>query len=251
MPGKQGNASGHKHAHGGHKHHGHGHGHKHHHHPAKAGAKKLAPKGPTTGPVKATLLSGFLGSGKTSLMRHVLSNRRGIRCAVVVNEISELNLDADILAGTKLIQADEQLVEMPNGCICCTLREDLLNQLTELAASGKYDSVLIESSGIGEPMQVAETFFVEDEQGKVLNDACRLDNCVTVVDVSTFEDYMGRIDNVADIDASARNTGDDRDVAALFVDQLEFANVVLLNKVDLVPAAEREAHVARVTAFVK
>eukprot|EP00672_Neobodo_designis_P025431 CAMPEP_0174836218 /NCGR_PEP_ID=MMETSP1114-20130205/5900_1 /TAXON_ID=312471 /ORGANISM="Neobodo designis, Strain CCAP 1951/1" /LENGTH=500 /DNA_ID=CAMNT_0016070191 /DNA_START=47 /DNA_END=1549 /DNA_ORIENTATION=+ len=204
----------------------------------------------TDAKVKATLLSGFLGAGKTSLMRHVLSNREGVRCAVIVNEISELNLDADILAGTKLIESDDQLVEMANGCICCTLRGDLLDQLLELSSSGKYDCVLIESSGIAEPMQVAETFFVETEQGQ-LQTQCALDNCVTVVDASTFEEYMGRIDTVAAIDAKAKETEDDRDIAALFVDQLEFANVVVLNKIDLIPEANREAKLNQLTAFIR
>jgi G3E family GTPase len=203
-------------------------------------------------PVKATLLSGFLGSGKTSLMRHVLSNREGLRCAVIVNEISELNLDADALAGTKLIQSGEELIEMANGCICCTLREDLLKQLRELSTSGKYDSVLIESSGIAEPMQVAETFFVDSDDGNgQLQHICALDNCVTVVDASTFEEHMGRIDTVAAIDAKAKQTEDDRDIAQLFVDQLEFANVVLLNKIDLIPEAVRTQKLDELKAFIR
>ena len=132
-------------------------------------------------PIPVTLISGFLGSGKTSFLKNVLLNREGIRVAVIVNEITDENIDAYALGGTTLLKQQEQLVELSNGCICCTLRGDLLKQLREIAASGNFDYVLIESSGISEPMQVAQTFFTDLKDGLgPLNDVARLDTCVTI-----------------------------------------------------------------------
>jgi G3E family GTPase len=159
---------------------------------------KPRPPGPPPregGPIPVTLLSGFLGAGKTSLLTHVLSSRaHGLRVAVVVNEISEVNLDANIVASAKVLEAKEPVVEMANGCVCCTLREDLLLQLRELAMESNppFDAVLVESSGISEPMQVAETFFIDLEDGSDIlqENHARLDNCVTVIDASTAGRYL-------------------------------------------------------------
>ena len=172
-------------------------------------------------PLYVTLISGFLGSGKTSLLKHVLQNREGVRCAVIVNEITEENIDAYALGGTKLLRQEETFIEMSNGCICCTLRADLLKQLRELAAEGKFDSVLIESSGISEPIQVAQTFFTDLGDGLgPLNDVARLDTCVTVVDASTLVSRM----------ASFRDG--EENIGQLLMQQIEFANVVIVNKID-------------------
>ncbi|CUG88551.1 cobalamin biosynthesis protein, putative, partial [Bodo saltans] len=151
--------------------------------------KRLDKKASTVLPV--TLLSGFLGSGKTSLLRHVLHHRHGLRVAVILNEISEINIDVLALQGAQILQSDEKVVEMSNGCICCTLREDLLKTLRELHEQQSFDAVLIESSGIAEPMQVAETFFVDigDGQGQLMSKT-PLHNCVTVVDASTLKQHL-------------------------------------------------------------
>ncbi|KAJ8611393.1 hypothetical protein CTAYLR_006477 [Chrysophaeum taylorii] len=202
-----------------------------------------------------TLLSGFLGSGKTSLMRHILQNKEGLRVAVIMNEITEVNLDAMALEGSKLLKQEEKLVEMANGCICCTLREDLLVQLRELARSGDFDAVLIESSGIAEPMQVAETFFVDLEDGNdQLQWEAPLDNCVTVIDASMVEEYMESLETIDALDPTADASAEgQQDIAALLFAQLEFANVVLLNKVDLLGKSKRERskNEARLAAIVK
>jgi G3E family GTPase len=181
-----------------------------------------------------TLLSGFLGSGKTSLLKHILENRESKRVAVIVNEISEINIDAMALQGAKLLQTEEKLVEMSNGCICCTLREDLLKQLRELHSSGKYDAVLIESSGIAEPMQVAETFFLDPDGLGTLQHIAPLDTCVTVVDASTLRKYMQDNDGTEKIDPKGIEENSPMRIAELMIEQLEFADVIVLNKIDLV-----------------
>src|ERR1700754_3896629 len=142
-----------------------------------------------------TVLSGFLGAGKTTLMNHVLNNRQGLRVAVIVNDMSEVNIDADLIrdGGANLSRTDETLVEMTNGCICCTLREDLLKEVRALAEAGRFDSLVIESTGISEPLPVAATFSFEDENGDSLSDVARLDTMVTVVDAAhLLRDYSSQ-----------------------------------------------------------
>lgn len=182
-----------------------------------------------------TVLSGFLGAGKTTLLNHILNNREGLRVAVIVNDMGEVNIDAALIEknGANLSRTDEKMVEMTNGCICCTLREDLLNEVTILANSGKYDYLLIEGTGIAEPLPIASTFEFRDEEGFSLSDITRLDTMVTVVDSANFlHDYSSR-EFLADRGAVAGD-GDERTIVDLLVEQIEFANVVILNKADLV-----------------
>jgi G3E family GTPase len=177
-----------------------------------------------------TVLSGFLGAGKTTLMNHVLNNRQGRRVAVIVNDMSEVNIDADLIReGAELSRAEEKLVEMTNGCICCTLRDDLLTEVKRLAAEGRFDYLLIESTGIAEPMPVAATFDFRDEAGESLSDVARLDTMVTVVDaVNLLKDFSSH-DFLSDRGESLGEE-DKRTLVNLLTDQIEFANVVILNK---------------------
>lgn len=188
-----------------------------------------------------TVLSGFLGAGKTTLLNHVLTNRDGLKVAVIVNDMSEVNIDAQLVerGDAKLDRTEEKLVEMSNGCICCTLREDLMEQVAELASSEKYDYLLIESTGIGEPMPVAATFAYEDEDGNSLSRVSRLDTMVTVVDAASFFKYMESSDSLLELGIGAGET-DDRSVVDLLIDQVEFANVIILNKTDLIAADQLE-----------
>ncbi|MBO6791693.1 MAG: GTP-binding protein [Dinoroseobacter sp.] len=178
-----------------------------------------------------TVLSGFLGAGKTTLLNRVLNNREGRRVAVIVNDMSEVNIDADLVrADTELSRTDETLVEMSNGCICCTLRDDLLEEVRRLADEGRFDYLLIESTGISEPLPVAATFDFRDEAGESLSDVSRLDTMVTVVDAANLlRDYSSH-DFLSDR-GETLGEEDDRTLVDLLVEQIEFADVVILNKV--------------------
>lgn len=188
-----------------------------------------------------TVLSGFLGAGKTTLLNHILANRENMRVAVIVNDMSEVNIDAALVrkGGADLSRTEEQLVEMTNGCICCTLREDLLIEVARLAGEGRFNYLLIESTGISEPLPVAETFTFEDEEGKSLSQLADLDTMVTVVDAGTFMENFGSWDDLRDR-RMGLNEEDDRNIVDLLVDQVEFANVILLNKTDLVTPYDLE-----------
>lgn len=182
-----------------------------------------------------TVLSGFLGAGKTTLLNHVLNNQQGLRVAVIVNDMSEVNIDAQLVANgqASLNRAEEKLVEMSNGCICCTLREDLLLEVKRLAEEDRFDYLLIESSGISEPLPVAETFIFSDDNGWSLSDVARLDTMVTVVDALNFKNDYEESKELLEKNL-ALNEEDERTVVDLLVDQIEFSNVILINKADLV-----------------
>jgi G3E family GTPase len=184
-----------------------------------------------------TVLSGFLGAGKTTLLNHILANREGLRVAVIVNDMSEVNIDAALVAGTGYLdRTEEKLVELTNGCICCTLREDLVDAVAQIARQERFDYLVIESTGISEPMPVAATFSWEFESGFSLGQLARLDTMVTVVDAVTFLSELARGEDLASRDMVA-GVGDSRSISDLLVDQVEFADVILLNKTDL--ASER------------
>ena len=189
-----------------------------------------------------TVLSGFLGAGKTTLLQHVLHNRQGLRVAVIVNDMSSVNIDAALVrdGGAALHRTEEKLVQMENGCICCTLREDLLHEVAELAKSGQFDYLLIESTGISEPMPVAETFTFVDEDGKGLGEVAELDTMVTVVDAASFPKDLGQGDELRDRDL-ALDEDDDRTIDDLLVEQVEFADVLVISKPDLVDATDLAA----------
>lgn len=180
-----------------------------------------------------TVLSGFLGAGKTTVLSHILNNRDGKRVAVIVNDMSEINIDSAVIQNeVSLNRSEEKLVEMSNGCICCTLREDLLEEVNNLAKDGRFDYLVIESTGISEPLPVAETFTFADEDGVSLSDVADLDTMVTVVDAVNFlKDY----DEAKYLQETGESLGDEdeRSVADLLVDQVEFADVILVSKTDL------------------
>ncbi|WP_434952636.1 zinc metallochaperone GTPase ZigA [Shewanella sp. HL-SH4] len=194
-----------------------------------------------------TVLSGFLGAGKTTLLSHILNNRDGKKVAVIVNDMSEINIDAATVNNDiSLNRSDEKLIEMSNGCICCTLREDLLIEVSQLAKEGRFDYLVIESTGISEPLPIAETFTFADENGVSLSDIATLDTMVTVVDAVNFlRDY----EEAQDIQETGQSLGDEdeRSVADLLIDQVEFANVILISKTDLVESPELE----KLTAILK
>ncbi|RKD91827.1 GTP-binding protein [Mangrovibacterium diazotrophicum] len=186
--------------------------------------------------IPVTVLSGFLGAGKTTVLNHVLNNRENLKVAVIVNDMSEVNIDSQLVEKeTVLSRTEEKLVELSNGCICCTLRDDLVQEVHKLAQNGRFDYLLIESTGISEPLPVAQTFsYAFDELGMDLTKLTRLDTMVTVVDSVNFAKDFLSLDSIADREMEADGTNDERTIVDLLVDQIEFANVILLNKSDLV-----------------
>jgi len=186
-------------------------------------------------PLPVTVLSGFLGAGKTTMLNHILANRQGMRVAVIVNDMSEINIDARLVkaGAAQLNQVQEEIFEFSNGCICCTLREDLLKEVRRLAVARRFEYLLIESTGISEPLPVAETFTFFDDDGASLSDVARLDTLVTVVDAVHFRSDFDSLDELQDRGLSLSQE-DRRDVAQLLADQVEFANLLVVSKCDLV-----------------
>jgi len=209
-------------------------------------ARMSLPASSQTLPV--AVLSGFLGAGKTTLLHHILRNREGLKIAVIVNDMSEINIDAALLRSgdAQLSKTEEKMVEMSNGCICCTLREDLLLEVGKLARDGRFDYLIIESTGVSEPMPVAETFTFTDEQGRSLGDIARIDAMITVVDGYHFLRDISSVESLQDR-RQAVGEEDERTIVDLLVDQIDFANIILLNKIDMLDDEEKR----RVHAIIR
>jgi G3E family GTPase len=203
------------------------------HKPTKKTKKSISrPKLPTT------VICGFLGSGKTTLLNHILNNRQGYKVAVIVNDMSEVSIDAAIVKNgqASLKRTEEKLVELANGCICCTLREDLVKEVSKLARKGKFDYLLIESTGMAEPLPIAQAFSFQDDHGKTLYEIAKIDTMVTVVDAYNFYNQLNSIETVKEEVKIGKNETKMQEIpiAQLFIDQVEFANVIIINKTDLV-----------------
>jgi len=189
-----------------------------------------------------TVLSGFLGAGKTTLLNHILHNKKNLRAAVIVNDMSEVNIDAQWVENENVLsRTDEKLVEMSNGCICCTLREDLVKEVEKLAQQNKFDYLFIESTGISEPIPVAQTFtYAFEDSGIDLTQWAKLDTMVTVVDAFNFEKDFDSLDTIANRSLNTDDPGDERTIVNLLTDQIEFANVIIINKADLISPEKLE-----------
>lgn len=189
--------------------------------------------------IPVTVLSGYLGAGKTTVLNNILNNRQGLKIAVIVNDMSEVNIDKDLIAdGGGISRTDEKLVELSNGCICCTLREDLLQEVEQLCKKGDIEQIIIESTGISEPVPVAQTFsYMDEEMGIDLSKLCRLDTMVTVVDANRFINDLQSQELLNDRGQGVSDD-DERTIADLLIDQIEFCNVLILNKTDLVSAEQ-------------
>lgn len=190
--------------------------------------------------IPVTVLSGFLGAGKTTILNHILNNRENMKVAVIVNDMSEVNIDAQLVErGSTLSRTEEKLVQLSNGCICCTLRDDLVKEVTRLVENGKFDYLLIEGTGIAEPMPIAQSFsYAFEDLGVDLTKISRLDTMVTVVDGFNFYNDFGSSETLTDRDPD--NTISERSIVDLLVEQIEFANVIILNKVDLISVHQQE-----------